>query len=119
MEQPNLIEEQVRANLPKVEQRPEFAGNRLWLTFYLGGPPENLERVSIALGKSGWTNLGSWEGGFLYPKVQVEKSVRAIVEIAARAQELCVEEGAEIIHIDADTTPDMNSRCITLYHSPA
>jgi hypothetical protein len=138
VEQLNLVEEQVRANLRKVEQQLEFAGHRLWLTFYLCGPPERLEQVSAALGKSGWTNLEGWEagflypkvqvektnlegweGGFLYPKVQVEKTVSSIVEAAQRAQQLCAEPGAEILNIDADTTPNMNSRCVTLYRSPA
>jgi hypothetical protein len=113
------FEQQVRANLPKVEARPEFAGDRLWLTFYLCGLPKNLERVSDALAKSGWSNFSGGEGGFLYPKLQVEKDVSAIVEAAQRVQELCEQQGAEIVGIDADTSADMKSRCESLYSKSA
>lgn len=69
MGQLDAIEEQVRANLPKVQASPEFVGDQLWLTFYLCG--SNLQRVSEALEAKGWVNLDGWEGGFLYPKVQI------------------------------------------------
>jgi hypothetical protein len=109
MAQPKSLEEQVRANLPKLDARPEFAGNRLWLTFYLGGPPENLERLSVALRESGWTNLDGWEGGFLYPKVQVGKLVSEIVEAAEAMQRLCAQLATNIDLIDADTSPTWSS----------
>lgn len=120
MGQPTSFEEQIRANLPQVQASLQFAGSRLWLTFYLWGPPENLQRLSEALDKGGWVNVEGWEGGFLYPKIQADKSAAAIVEAAQTMQGLCDEYGAEILNIDADTSPDVeHSRFVTLYRSPS
>jgi len=33
MAQPSPFEEQVKANLPKLDARAEFGADRLWLTF--------------------------------------------------------------------------------------
>jgi hypothetical protein len=116
MAQPVSFDQQVRANFPKVQSSAEFSGNPLWLKFYLLGPPENLQEVSEALIARGWVNLGGWEGGFLYPKVQVEKSAEGVVEGAETTQELCAGHGIEILNIDADTSPDVKrSRLVTLY----
>src|SRR3954454_22419611 len=112
MAQPNTFAEQVEANLPKLDARPEFGGERLWLTFYLMGPPENLQQVSEELKSLGWVNVDGWEGGFLYPKLQVEKSVDAVVRAAEATQDLCVPHGIEILDIDADT-----SQSVTLYRN--
>ena len=101
------FEEQVRSNLPKVYARPEFDGAPLWLTFYLCGAPENLQRLSATLDARGWTNVQGGEGGSLYPKIQVEKSVAAIVDAAKATQDLCTPLGVEIELIDADTSPDV------------
>jgi hypothetical protein len=118
MAQSNTFAEQVEANLPKVDARPEFSGDRLWLTFYLMGPPENLQQVSESLKACGWVNVDGWEGAFLYPKVQVEKSVEAVVRAAEATQELCAPHGIEILNIDADTSPDVErSKLVTLYRN--
>jgi hypothetical protein len=118
MAQPNTFAEQVEANLPKLDARPEFGGERLWLTFYLMGPPENLQQVSEELKSLGWVNVDGWEGGFLYPKLQVEKSVDAVVRAAEATQDLCVPHGIEILNIDADTSPDVErSQSVTLYRN--
>jgi hypothetical protein len=120
MGQPYSFEEQVQRNLPKVEARREFDGDRLWLTFYLSGQPDNLRKLSEALDARGWTNVQGGEGGFLYPKVHVEKTVTAIVEAAKATEQLCAPLGVEIIHIDADTSPDLtNSHFEILYRSRA
>lgn len=113
------IEEQVRANLPKLDGRPEFSGDRIWVTFYVCGAPEQLEGLSVALGGLGWTNLDGFEGGFLYPKVKVGKTVSAIMVMTNQLQDLCAVHGSSIVGIDADTTPDLHSRMVTLYNSPA
>jgi hypothetical protein len=114
----NHFEQQVRQNLPKLDARPEFGADRLWLTFYLMGPPENLRQVSGTLNARGWVNVDGWEGAFLYPKVQTEKSAEAVVEVAEATQELCARHEVEILNIDADTSPDVErSRFVTLYHS--
>lgn len=39
MAQSTTFAGQVEANLSKLDSRPEFGGDRLWLTFYLVGPP--------------------------------------------------------------------------------
>ena len=119
MAQSSEFRKQVQANLAKLEARPDFDADRPWLTFYLMGPPENLEGIAETLNQSGWNNVGGWEGGFLYPKVRVGRTVSAIVETAERVRRLCSKRGAEILNIDADSTPDMNSRCVTLYRSRA
>lgn len=41
MMQPLSLPQQIQANFPKVEASPDFSGERLWLTFYLWGQPEN------------------------------------------------------------------------------
>jgi hypothetical protein len=107
MAQANPFEEQVQANLPKLEERPEFAAELLWLTFYLMGSPENLRQVSKALKARGWVNVDGWEGAFLYPKVQVQKSTAGVVEAAEAARALCARHGIEILEIDADTSRDV------------
>ena len=118
MAQPNIFAEQVEANLPKLDARPEFGGDRLWLTFYMMGPPENLQQVAEGLKDRGWLNIDGWDGAFLYPKVQVGKSVDAVVQAAEATQELCVLHGIEILNIDADTSPDVQrSQCVTLYRN--
>ena len=116
MAQPNSFAEQVEANLPKLDARPEFSGDRLWLTFYLMGPPDNLQNVSERLKARGWVNVDGWEGAFLYPKVQVEKSVNSVVRAAEATQELCVPHDIEILNIDADMSPDVErSQFVTLF----
>ena len=118
MAQPSPFEEQVKANLPKLDARAEFGADWLWLTFYLMGPPENLQQVSEGLEARGWVNVEGWEGAFLYPKLQVEKSVEAVVRAAEATQELCVPHGIKILNIDADTSPDVErSRLVTLYRN--
>ena len=118
MAQPNPFAEQVEANLPKLGLQSEFNLDRLWLTFYLMGPPGDLQQVSESLKASGWVNEDDWEGGFFYPKVQVEKSVEAVVRAATAAQELCIPHGIEILNIDADTSPDVErSHFVTLYRT--
>src|SRR3954453_13919529 len=117
MNQPNSFEEQVRRNFPKVEARPEFDGDRLWLTFYLCGEPEDLRSISKALGARGWVNVDGGEGGFLYPKVEVERSTKAILEAARATESLCGPLGVDIELIDADTSPDQQSHFETVYRS--
>jgi len=118
MAQSNTFAEQVEANLPRLDARPEFGGDRIWLTFYLMGPPESLQEVSESLKAGGWVNVDGWEGAFLYPKVQVEKSIEGVVRVAEETQALCIPHGIKILNIDADTTPDVErSQFVTLYRS--
>jgi len=118
MDRTKALDEQVRTNLAQVNAAPQFAGNRLWLTFYLSGSPENLQQVSQALAESGWLNVDGCEGGFLYPKVQTDKTETAIVDVALAAQDLCGAHGVEILNIDADTSCDVQrSEFVTLYQS--
>ena len=51
--------------------------------------------------------MDGWEGAFLYPKVQVEKSVQAVVEAAKTGQALCERHGVEMLTIDADTSAEV------------
>src|SRR6476469_8298702 len=119
MGQSTSFKEQVERNLPKVEARPEFDDDRLWLTFYLFGLPDSLRRVAEALVARGWTNVEGGEGDALYPKVQVEKSVKAIVAVVEETEKLCTPLGVEIDLIDADTSPDQQSQFEALYRSRA
>jgi hypothetical protein len=98
-----------------VEARPEFDGDRLWLTFYLFGMPEDLQELSTQLDSRGWANVQGGEGGALYPKIQVEKTAQAIIQMAEATQELCAPLDIEILLIDADTSPDQQSHFETLY----
>jgi hypothetical protein len=112
------LDEQVSTNLATVEALPHFAGKRLWLTFYLCGQPERLKQVAEALDTQGWQNTGDWESAFLYPKVQVERTAEAIVDVARSVQALCEGHAVDIINIDADTAPDVRrSQFVTLYWS--
>lgn len=116
MDRTQSLNEQVRANLAKIDAASDFSGNRVWLTFYLSGPPEKLRWVAEALADMGWLNADGWEGAFLYPKVQADKTARAIVEVAHTAQDLCDAHDVEILTIDADTSPDVQSSTfVTLY----
>ena len=117
MDRTKSLDEQVSANLTKLEA-PQFAGNRVWLTFYLSGPPESLQRVSKTLADRGWVNTDGWEGAFLYPKVQADQTATAIVEVARTTQDLCDAHEIGILNIDADTSPDVQlSEFVTLYRS--
>ncbi len=118
MGQPNRFGEQVQSNLTKLDNRPEFASEQLWLTFYLSGSPDKLDALSAELHTGGWVNVQGGEGGFLYPKVHVEKSLGAIVRLAEETEKLCAPLGVEIDLIDADTSPDQQSQFETLYRSP-
>ena len=114
MDKPESFEVQVRANLPKVEESPDFTGDRLWLTFYICGA--GVKSISETLKAKGWVNVDGWEGGFIYPKVQSTVSAGAIIEVAREAQELCDQQSAQILEIDADTSPEVeHSRFIVLF----
>lgn len=118
MGQSNHFEEQVRENLPKLDAPPDFSPDRLWLTIYLMGQSDNLRLVAETLNARGWVNFDGWEGSFLYPKVQIEKSAEAVMKVAVATHELCVQHDVEILIIDADTSPDVErSRFVTLYRS--
>ena len=118
MAQRKSLAEQFEANLSRLDERPEFAGDRLWLTFYLMGQPDDLQQVAATLNTRGWVNLDGWEAAFLYPKVQVQKSVDAVVRTADATQALCVPHGIKILNIDADTSSDVErSQFVTLFRS--
>ena len=120
MDRTKPLDEQVRTNLAKVGAAPQFRGKRVWLTFYLCGPPENLQTVSQALADEGWLNTDGWEGAFLYPKLEVDRTETAIVAVAEAVRGLCDVRGIEILNIDADTSPDVqHSTFVTLYRSPS
>jgi hypothetical protein len=110
------IEQQIRANLARLDALPTPADERaLWLTFYLWGPPNDLRCVGEALEALGWTNLQGWEGGFLYPKVKAGRRIDSILQHAEQAQRLCADHGSEILNIDADTRPGQDSVFVTLF----
>ncbi len=112
------LHEQVSANLPALEANPQFTGARVWLTFYLCGKPFKLRPVAEALAEKGWRNTGDWEGAFLYPKLQVERTASAIVEVARLVQTLCEAHAVDILAIDADTSPDVRrSEFMTLFEA--
>jgi hypothetical protein len=118
MDRTTSVDEQVRANLAKLDAVPAFVGDRLWLTFYLSGPPANLWLISEALASNGWHNTDGWEGAFLYPKVEVNRTATAIVDLAESTKALCDPHQVEILNIDADTSPDVQrSQFVTLYRS--
>ena len=111
--------EQIRANFMKVQAAPSFSGERFWLTAYLSGPTERLARLADELATHGWTNVGDWEGGFIYPKLEVSMSADDAVEAALNVHRLALENGAEVLNVDADTNPDVGrSEFIALYQSP-
>ena len=118
MERATSLDEQVRTNLANIAAAPQFAGNRVWLTFYLCGPPEKLQIVSRGLADRGCLNTDGWEGGFLYPKLEADLTAAAILEVALAVQALCGLSQVEILNIDVDTSPDVKrSQFMTLYRS--
>ena len=118
MTEDGSLHQQVSTNLATVEALAHFTGKRLWLTFYLSGQPERLKQVAKALDATGWQNTGDWEGAFLYPKIQVERTAEAIVEVARSVRALCHRHTVEVLNIDADTSPDVSqSQFVTLYRS--
>ena len=109
------LAQQVRTNFSKVESSAKF-DDQIWLTFYLAGAPANLRQVAESLNARGWVNLDGSEGAFLYPKVQVERSLEEVVRTAEAAHKLCAAQGVEILNIDADTSPELErSHFLTLY----
>lgn len=112
------LEQQITANLETVEVDSHFDTRVLWLTFYLTGEPSRLWEVADELSTRGWRNTDGWEGAFLYPKIEVERSIAAIVEVAESVLAMCTPRGVEIINIDADTSPDVGqSKFVTLYRA--
>ena len=115
---PGSVAEQIKANVERVESEPWLGMERLWLTFYLCGPPPALKRLALALAERNWVNLDGWEGAFLYPKVEVPRTRADILEAATAAQALCAEHAIEIVAIDADTSPEVKqSQFLTLYRA--
>lgn len=118
MAEKTALHDQVSAKLAVVDAVPGFAGERIWLTFYLCGHPEKLRSVAEALAAQGWQNTGDWDSAFLYPKVEVERTVPSIVAVARRVQTLCEANAVDLLNIDADTSCDVRtSRFVTLYLS--
>lgn len=116
MEPSKPLDEQIATNLIKVQSRPEFNGDRGWLTFYLCGPPNGLEKLSHALDDWGWINTEDWEGGFIYPKIEADRTVAAIVELANATQTLCDAYGIRVIAIDADTSTDVERSSVEVLY---
>ncbi|MEZ0243425.1 MAG: hypothetical protein ACAH11_08635 [Sphingomonas sp.] len=109
---------QIKANFEQVEAGEWSERERIWLTFYLSGPPVDLERLGRVLASNKWVNLGGWEGAFLYPKIEVKRARDAVIEAAIAAETLCAEHGVDLIAIDADTNPEVqSSHFTTLYRN--
>ncbi len=109
------LRRQVDGNLPKVWASVPFTGDRMWLTFYLCGLPEPLARLGETLAAAGWQNTGDAEGGWIYPVIEVDQTVDAVVEAALRVQNLCARHTL-IVGIDADTVPMSSaSKTVPLY----
>jgi hypothetical protein len=119
MTQTGSLAEQIGVNFERLKSESGFGEARLWLTFYLWGKPQDLERLTSVLTEEGWVNVTGWEGGFIYPKIEVAKVLADITETTCAAQELVAKYGAEILNIDADTSADVKqAEFLTLYRSP-
>jgi len=76
--------------------------------------------LALDLARGGWVNRDGWDGGFLYPKIEVRKAKVGVIEAAIAAQSLCAEHGIEILGIDADTNSEVGaSQFVSLYHARA
>ena len=118
MDQTFAIAQQIRGNFGEVETAPEFSGERVWLTVYLSGRPEQLARLVDDLEELGWTNLTDWDGGFIYPKLETQKSADAALDAMTNFCRVTQRYGARVELVDADTGSDVvTSRFITLYES--
>lgn len=115
------LRQQIEENFRGVDGSPEFGGESLWLTFYLWGPPESLQRLAATLDSDAWVNTSGWEGAFLYPKVLAKKAATDVIGIAERAERLCDEHGVGILIIDADISAEIGQErpVVTLYRNPA
>ena len=107
MERSDALAQQMRGNFGDVEASPEFSGDRMWLTVYLTGDPTELARLVPELAALGWANLTDWEGGFVYPKLEVAKSADEAVEAITAFSRIIEAHRAEILHVDADTSSDV------------
>lgn len=113
----NSLIRQVNENFPKVWASPHFTSDRMWLTFYLCGLEAPLERIENLLAMAGWQTSGGADGGWIYPVVEVDQTVDAVIETALWVQRFC-ERHTLIDLIDADTIPNnRQSRIITLYRT--
>lgn len=112
------MEQQIAANLQRIDGDVPFSSGILWLTFYLTGEPPQLRDLADDLSARGWRNTDGWEGGFLYPKTEVETLLTAVVAVANSVVTMCAEKGIDLINIDADTLPDVQqSKFVTLYRA--
>ena len=89
----------------------------MWLTFFLVGLEKPLGRIGETLAAAGWQNTGGSDGGHIYPCLEVDQTVDAVMQTAMWVQSFC-ERHTIISGIDADTLPNnAASRIITLYSS--
>lgn len=110
------MDEQVTSNVVNVAAAPQFAGSRVWLTFYLCGPTEDLQTVSEGLADRVWVNTDGWQFAFLHPKLEADLTAAAILGIAREVQIMCDPTEVEILGIDADASSDgKRSQFMTLY----
>jgi hypothetical protein len=97
------LDEQVAANLPEVKVTAPFAANRLWLTFYLCGPPDRLRSAAEALAAEGWQNTGDWEGRSSTPRSELSRMSRPSWTLRGRCKRSANMHTVDVPHIDADT----------------
>ena len=112
------LEKQITTNLGMVAADPQFSAAQVWLTFYLAGEPSRLRELADKLSADGWCDTDGWEGAFLYPKIEADRSAAPIIELAKGVIALCADLGVEVTNIDADTSADVaSSKFITLYRA--
>lgn len=119
MEQLRSLDEQIVCGLERVDAEPRFAGDHLWLTFYLSGSEHGLAEVAGSLAAQGWSNVGGSETAFIYPKMKVRKAAPEILQLAHDVEGLCHVHEVKILNIDVDTSPDVEqSMFVSLFRSP-
>jgi hypothetical protein len=100
--------DEIRERVAAISANPGFADRDWWLTFYLTAAGERLERLAARLRPLGAVNLDGAEGGFLYPKLPVEREPDAVFEIVSQVRALADAEGVETLSVDVDTSADVS-----------
>lgn len=91
----------------EILMRPEFGAPRLWLTFYLTAAPAKLDEIAGSLSSLGAVNLEGSDGGFLYPKIPIEREPSVMAARVGQVLKIAASCGVYVLSVDVDTCPDV------------
>ncbi|MDF7777075.1 hypothetical protein P1X14_17590 [Sphingomonas sp. AOB5] len=96
---------EIERGLSVARDRPEFAGESFWLTYYLSG--NALADVTEELAALGCFNLDDPNSGFLYAKQPCGTDAATIIEQIENVSSICKTHLVEMLNVDLDTSPNV------------